>query len=69
MSLLKGWRTRLAALSLFLLGLLEAVDPHLLVTLLGEEARSGVLLFYAVAFYGLRQITSTPAGRSGEPPR
>ncbi len=62
-SWLKGWRTRIYAGAIFLLGLIEAVDPHLLGAVLGERAHAVSLIAISIGIYVLRQITTTPPGR------
>lgn len=61
---LKGWRTRIYAGAIFLLGLLEVIDPHLLGAVLGERAHAVSLIAISVGIYVLRQITTTPPGRA-----
>lgn len=63
MKIVKGWKTRIAAVSMALTGVVAAVDPALLVSLLGQEYETKILLGYAVVFAILREITNTPAGK------
>lgn len=58
-----GWKTRLLAFCVALLGVVEAVDPTLITSALGlnERGNSILLIAIAVAIFILRQITTTPA--------
>jgi hypothetical protein len=63
---LKGWRTHLLALATFLLGLASLMDPELLTTALGLDGKGHaiILISLAVFMFILRQLTTTPAGKS-----
>lgn len=62
-AMLEGWKTRLLAFCVALLGIVEALDPALITTALGIGQRGNAILLIciAVAIFVLRQITSTPA--------
>lgn len=60
----KGWRTRMLSLGVSALALLEYLDPQLIADAIGAENRSLVLLIVAVAIFVLRQLTTTPPGKS-----
>jgi hypothetical protein len=64
MTFLKGWRTRLLALAVSLLGMLELFAPNVWATLLPKEWQGWSLIAVAVAIYWLRQVTNTAAGKS-----
>jgi hypothetical protein len=65
MTLLKGWRTRLLAVAVAILGMLELFAPTMWSTLLPKEWQGWSTIGIAVAIYWLRQITTTPAGQKG----
>ena len=62
-AMLEGWKTRLLALSVALLGIAEALDPSLITAALGLGQRGNAILLIsiAVAIFILRQITTSPA--------
>lgn len=62
-AMLEGWKTRLLALCVAFLGIVEAVDPTLITSAFGLDQRGNAVLLIAiaVAIFILRQITSTPA--------
>lgn len=61
--MLEGWKTRLFALCVALLGIVDALDPTLITTALGLGARGNAILLIAIAvsIFVLRQITHSPA--------
>lgn len=62
-AMLEGWKTRLLAFSVALLGIVEALDPSLITAALGLGARGNAILLItiAVAIFILRQLTTSPA--------
>ena len=64
MNILKGWRTRLLAVGVSVLGMLELFAPNVWATLLPKQWQGWSLIAIAVAIYWLRQITTTAAGKS-----
>jgi hypothetical protein len=63
MTFLKGWRTRLLAIAVALLGMLELFTPHVWSTLLPKPWQGLSTIAIAVAIYWLRQVTTTAAGK------
>lgn len=61
-SFLAGWRTRLFSVLVALLGVVEMVDPGLVTTAFGLDARGNalILIVIGVSSWILRQITSGP---------
>lgn len=59
---LQGWKTRIFAASLLVLGLVDALDPSILSTALGlgDRGHAVVLVLAAVGTFILRQMTTTP---------
>lgn len=64
MTFLKGWRTRLFATATFLLGAVEVLNPQTVANVLPPDSRGYVLIAFALITYLLRQITTTPPGKS-----
>ena len=64
MKILKGLRTRLLALCVSVLGMLDLFAPNVWAGLLRKQWQGWSLIAVAVAIYWLRQITTTAAGRS-----
>lgn len=62
---LKGWRTRIIAGAVFLLGLLEAVDPYTLAGMFGHERYGFVILAISLLMFFLREVTDSPPGSEG----
>jgi hypothetical protein len=61
----RGWRTRLVAVGVAVLGTLELYDPEMWASILPAEYQGLTAIAIGVAMYWLRQITTTPPGRSG----
>lgn len=59
--MLKGWKTRLVALALVVLGAVQAVD---LTTIVPEPFVGIVISGIGLLMWYLRSITDTPAGQS-----
>ena len=64
MAVLKGWRTRLFSCAVALLGLLEFLDPSMIVEAIGADNKPLILLLIAALIFILRQVTTTPPGTS-----
>lgn len=65
---LAGWKTRIFAGLVSLLGLVELLDPNIVSTALGlgDRGHAVTLLVIGVSTYVLRQITTGPAGSKGK---
>jgi len=66
MSILKGWRTRMATGLVFVVGIMEMFSPDMLSTALGLGDRGHAIFYvaFSLVFYGLRQITTTAPGKA-----
>lgn len=62
---LRGWRTRIFAVAVFLLGVLDTVDPYMLAGLFGAKYYGLVIMAIGLLSYLLREVTSTPPGSEG----
>lgn len=58
---IKGWRTRLFALAVSVLGIVEVIDPTLIANVVGDEYRGWAYLTIALVTVLLREITKEPA--------
>ena len=63
MTILKGWRTRLLAIGVSVLGMLDLLAPNVWASLLPKQWQGWSLIAIAVAIYWLRQITDTAPGK------
>ena len=63
-NLINGWKTRIFAALVGVLGLVTVLDPNMIVDIVGKENQGYVFVGIAVATYVLRQFTTTPAGES-----
>lgn len=65
---MKGWRTRIFAFAQILVGALAVVEPSVLKAIMSDDAttrRIGfIMLAQGVITYVLRQVTTTPPGKS-----
>lgn len=64
-SFLKGWRTRIFALAVGLLGLLETIDPYMISSIVGYRWQGLVILGIGLLTYVLREFTDSPPGSEG----
>lgn len=60
---LKGWRTRIVASLVTLVGILELYDPGIWASLVKPEWRPYVTIGLGVLIFLLRQYTTTPPGK------
>lgn len=60
---LKGWRTRLTAFAVFLVGLIQLYDPSLWATLAPSKYQPFIVIGLGVFLFILRQYTNTPPGK------
>jgi len=62
---LKGFRTRIFSVAVFVLGALELLSPDMLSTALGLGDRGHAIVFIAISvlIFVLRQLTTTPPGK------
>lgn len=61
---LKGWRTRIWAIFLAVMGAVVAMDPNLIVQLVGKENQGWVFIAIAAITAILREFSTTPAGET-----
>lgn len=66
MAILKGWRTRILSALVMVLGMLEMFSPDILSTALGlgQRGHAVLFIFFSVAIFWLRQVTTTQPGRN-----
>jgi hypothetical protein len=62
---LRGWRTRIFAAAVFLLGIVDTIDPYMISSLFGYKYQGLVIMALGMMTWGLREITSTPPGSEG----
>ena len=61
---LNGWKTRLWAGLLAILGIIVVLDPTWIIDIVGKENQGYVFIAFAIITTVLRQFTTTPAGES-----
>lgn len=61
---INGWKTRIFALLVAVLGFVIVLDPSWIIDIVGKENQGYVYIGIAVATFVLRQFTTTPAGES-----
>lgn len=66
---LEGYKTAIVAAALFLVGLLNVIDPRLIEAVLPDEYKGWAFLLVPVAIYILRQLTQTRSRVPGFRPR
>ena len=61
---INGWKTRIFAVLVAVLGFVVVLDPTWIVDIVGKENQGYVFVGIAIATALLRQFTTTPAGES-----
>jgi hypothetical protein len=62
---LKGWRTRIFAAAVGLLGILDTLDPYMISSIVGYRWQGLVVLGIGLLTYVLREMTDTAPGSEG----